>query len=185
MIVSAATAVVSSNSEFLSKEDFTVNLPEHMECVDGKLIEKTGMTFKHSVTQANLTYYWRNYILSSGQRGKVCTEAPCRTGKQSRRPDVAYITSKLLEELGEFTILPQSFPLIAEVASPDDSAEELLAKAREYLNSSCQEVWLLFPENQVVMIITQEKWLVFTTGEVVNTQIILEGFSVTVDELFA
>jgi Uma2 family endonuclease len=105
----------SIESEFLSTE--VVNLPEQMECVDGKLIEKTGMTFKHSVTQANLTYTGRNYILSSGQGGKVCTEAPCRTGKQSRRPDVAYITPKLLEELGEFTILPQSFPLIAEVAS--------------------------------------------------------------------
>ena len=35
------------------------------------------------------------------------------------------------------------------------------------------------------MIITQEKWLVFTVGEVVNTQIVLEGFSVKVDELFA
>ncbi|HAJ60025.1 MAG TPA: hypothetical protein DCP31_12825 [Cyanobacteria bacterium UBA8543] len=169
----------------LKKQDFTVNLPEQMECVDGKLIEKTGMTFKHSVTQANLTRNWGNYILSSGQGGKVCTEAPCRTGKQSRRPDVAYITSQLLKELGEFTILPQSFPLIAEVASPDDSAEELFAKAKEYLNSSCQEVWLLFPENHVVMIITQQTWLVFTAGEVVSTQIFLEGFSVTVDELFA
>jgi Uma2 family endonuclease len=183
MVVSSAAPVASSETEFLSTE--ATNLPEQMECVDGKLIEKTGMTFNHSVTQANLTYYWRNYILSSGQGGKVCTEAPCRTGKQSRRPDVAYITPKLLEELGEFTILPQSFPLIAEVASPDDSAEELFAKAKEYLTSSCQEVWLLFPENQIVMIITQEKWLVLTAGEVVSTQIVLEGFNVTVNELFA
>jgi Uma2 family endonuclease len=183
MVVSSAAPITSNESECLSTQ--VVNLPEQMECVDGKLIEKTGMTFKHSVTQANLTYYWTNYILSRGQGGKVCTEAPCRTGKQSRRPDIAYIAPQLLEEIGEFTILPQSFPLIAEVASPDDSAEELFAKAKEYLNSSCQEVWLLFPENQVVLIITQEKWLVFTAGEQVSTQNVLEGFSVKVDELFA
>jgi Uma2 family endonuclease len=183
MVVSSVAPVALNESECLSTE--VVNLPEQMECVDGKLIEKTGMTFKHSVTQANVTRNWGNYILSSEQGGKVCTEAPCRTGKQSRRPDVAYITPQLLEEIGEFTILPQSFPLIAEVASPDDSAEELFAKAKEYLNSSCQEVWLLFPENQVVLIITQEKWLVFTAGEQVSTQNLLEGFSVNVDELFA
>jgi Uma2 family endonuclease len=183
MIVSSAAPVASSESECFSTE--VITLPEQMECVDGQLIEKTGMTFKHSVTQANVTRYWGNHITSNGQGGKVCTEAPCRTGKQSRRPDVAYITPKLLNEVGEFTILPQSFPLIAEVASPDDSAEELFAKAREYLRSSCQEVWLLFPESQVVMIVTQEKWLVFTLGEVVSSQIVLEGFSVTVDELFA
>jgi hypothetical protein len=35
------------------------------------------------------------------------------------------------------------------------------------------------------MIITQEKWLVLTAGEVVSTQIVLEGFNVTVNELFA
>lgn len=183
MVVSSAAPISSNESECLSTE--VVNLPEQMECVNGKLIEKTGMTFKHSVTQANVTRNWGNYILSSGQGGKVCTEAPCRTGKQSRRPDVAYITPQLLEEIGEFTILPQSFLLIAEVASPDDSAEELFAKAKEYLNSSCQEVWLLFSENQVVIIITQEKWLVFTAGEQVSTQNVLEGFSVNVDELFA
>lgn len=181
MVVSSAP-VSSSESEFLSTE--AVELPEQMECIDGKLIEKTGITFKHSVTQANLTCSWANYMISSGQGGKVCTEAPCRTGKQTRSPDVAYITPNLLEELGEFTILPQSFPLIAEVASPDDSAEELFTKAREYLTSGGKEVWLLFPENQVVLIIIEQKWLVFTVGEVVSAQLVLEGFNVTVDELF-
>jgi Uma2 family endonuclease len=183
MVVSSVAPFALNESECLSTE--AVNLPEQMEYVDGKLIEKTGVTFKHSVTQANLTYYWTNYILSRGQGGKVCTEAPCRTERQTRRPDVAYITPQLLEEIGEFTILPQSFPLIAEVASPDDSAEELFAKAKEYLISGCQEVWLLFPENQVILIITPEKWLVFTAGEQVSTQKVLEGFSVNVDELFA
>lgn len=183
MVVSSTPTVTSNQSESFSTE--AANLPEHMECVDGKLIETTGMTFKHSVTQANLTREWGNYIISSEKGGKVCTEAPCRTGRQTRRPDVAYITPELLEELGEFTILPQSFPLIAEVASPDDSAEELFAKAKEYLTSGCQEVWLLFPENQVVLIITQQQWLVFPAGEQVSNQNVLEGFSVTVDELFA
>ncbi len=181
MVVSSEP-FTSSESECLSKE--IVNLPEHMECVDGKLIEKTGMTFKHSVTQANIAYYWRNHIISSGQGGKVCTEAPCRTGKQTRRPDVAYITPQLLEETGEFTILPQSFPLIAEIASPDDSGEELFAKAKEYIESGCKEVWLLFPESHWIIVLTEEQHLLLTLGEVVSTQSVLQGFSVTVDELF-
>jgi Uma2 family endonuclease len=75
--------------------------------------------------------------------------------------------------------------LIAEVASPEDSAEELFAKAREYLQSGCQEVWLLFPESQLVLINTQQRWLVFNPGEVVSTQTVLQGFSVAVNELLA
>lgn len=181
MVISSAQPITSNNSELLHTE--VVNLPENMELVDDQLIEKTGMTFKHSVTQANIAYYWRNHIISTGQGGKVCTEAPCRTAKQTRRPDVAYITPKLLEETGEFNILPQSFPLIAEIASPDDSGEALFAKAKEYLESGCQEVWLVFPESLWIIIITQAQHLLLTLGEVISHQSVLQGFNVAVDEL--
>ena len=180
-----ASIPVSEVSPVFSLEEFIANPPENVEWVDGKLVEKAGMTIKHSVVQGRLTRYWGDYILSSGQGGEVCPEAPCCTLKQGRRPDVAYITIELLEQFSESAILPHSFPLIAEVASPDDSAEELFAKAKEYLQSSCQEVWLLFPESQLVMINSQQRWLVFNLGETVSTQIVLPGFSVAVDELLA
>ncbi|MBR8827685.1 MAG: Uma2 family endonuclease [Gomphosphaeria aponina SAG 52.96 = DSM 107014] len=165
-------------------EEFLINPNERMEWVDGKLVEKTGITFKHSVVQAKLAYYWRNYLNSSLQGGEVCTEALCRTNKQGRRPDVAYITQDLLEEVGnDFTILPQSFPLIAEIASPEDSGEGLFAKAQEYLESGCLEVWLVFPEARLVMVNNSKNWLLFNANEVVTTQNILTGFIVEVKEL--
>ena len=43
--------------------------------VDGKVIEKMDIRFKHGVKQGNLTQYCGNYITCSGQEGKVCTEA--------------------------------------------------------------------------------------------------------------
>ena len=180
-----ASIPISEVSPVFSLEEFMANPPENVEWVDGKLVEKAGMTIKHSVVQGRLTRYWGDYILSSGQGGEVCPEAPCRTLKQGRRPDVAYITIELLEQFSESAILPQSFPLIAEVASPDDSAEELFAKSKEYLQSGCQEVWLLFPESQLVMINSQQRWLVFNPGEMVSTQIVLPGFSVAVGQLLA
>lgn len=176
-------SITVPDSQVLSLEDFISHPPDHMEWVDGQLLEKTGMTFKHGLAQAKLTSYWRSYVLSSGQGGEVGVETLCRTAKQARRPDVAYITAELLEQFGEFTALPQSFPLIAEVASPDDSAEELFAKSKEYLESGCQEVWLLFPQSQLVMINSQQRWLVFNPGDIVSTQTVLQGLSVAVDEL--
>ena len=180
-----ASTPLSEVSPVFSLEEFMANPPEHVEWVDGKLVEKAGMTIKHSVVQGRLTRYWGDYILSSGQGGEVCPEAPCRTLRQGRRPDVAYITIELLEQFGQSAILPQSFPLIAKVASPDDSAEQLFAKAKEYLESGCQEVWLLFPESQLVMINSQQRWLVFNPGEMVSTQIVLPGFSLAVGQLLA
>ncbi len=165
--------------------DLGIDLPEGMESVDGTLIEKTGMTLKHGSAQASLAAEWRSYSLASGTGGKAYTEVTCQTGKQKRRPDVAYLTAELIQQFGEPAIFPQSFPLVAEVASPDDSAEALFAKAREYLQSGSQEVWLLFPETLLVMIVTLEKWWVFSAAETATTQAVLLGFSVSVKALFA
>lgn len=80
-------------------------------------------------------------------------------------------------------MLPQSFPLSAEIVSPTDLAEQIWLKAQEYLQSGGEEVWLIFPESQLIMVITQEQSLVFRMGQVVRTQVVLKGFSLLVDDL--
>jgi Uma2 family endonuclease len=177
------TSTVISNVSKLSLEDWMQNPPDKTEWVNGELLEKNGVTLKHSRIQANLAFYWRNYKDSSGQGGQVYTEVPCRTNKQGRVPDVAYLTPELINQFGEPAVLPQSFPLIAEIVSPTDLAEEIIAKSQEYLHSGSEEVWLVFPENSWIIVITQNQRLVFTSGEVVSTQIVLKGFNVAVDEL--
>ncbi len=177
--------VTATVTEGISLEEFLANPRERMEWVDGQLVEKTGMTVRHSLIQGRLVWYWKNYKNESGQGGDVLVELPCRTSKQARRPDVAYLTAELLAQFGEATALPQSPPLVAEIASPDDSAEELFAKAQEYLESGCEEVWLVFPESRRVLVLIQGQTLGFNVGDVVSTQLVLQGFSVAVDEFLA
>lgn len=95
------------------------------------------------------------------------------------------MTRELVSQFNDFTILPQSFPLIAEIISLTDKAEEMFAKTNEYLLSGCQEIWLVLPESPWIVVITQQQRLLFARGEVVSTQIVLPGFSITVDELLA
>jgi Uma2 family endonuclease len=179
-----ASITPSDVVELVSLEDFLNHPRDRTEWVDGKLIEKTGMTYKHGLAQGMLIRQWGDYITSSGKGGEICVGTLCRTLKQALRPDLAYISPQLLEQFGNnFTVLPQSFPLIAEVASPDDPTEELFAKSKEYLESGCLEVWLLFPETRIVLINTQNRWLLFNADEVVSTQNVLHGFSVAVSEL--
>jgi Uma2 family endonuclease len=177
--------ITATVTESISLEDFLAHPPEHMEWVDGQLAEKTGMTVRHSLIQGRLLWYWKNYKNESKQGGDVFVELPCRTLKQGRRPDVAYLTAELLAQFGEVSALPQSPPLVGEIASPDDSAEELFAKAQEYLESGCQEVWLVFPETRRVLVLTQGQMLGFNVGDVIRTQLVLQGFSVAVDEFLA
>ena len=168
-----------------SLEDFMTEPPDDMEWVDGQLLEKNGMTLKHGEIQVNLGFYWKSYAISSEQRGKVYTDVPCRTNKQGRRPDVACLPPELVAQFGNSAVLPQSFPLVAEIVSPTDLGEDIFLKAREYLDSGCLEVWLVFPESRWVIVITQSQALMFTTGQVVSSQVVLQGFSVAVDELLA
>ena len=180
-----ATSIVSNATEVFSLEDYMVNPPDGTEWVDGQLIEKTGMTAHHGRIQARLARYWGNYMSSSNQGGEVYTETSCRTVGRARCPDVSYLTPELIAQFGEFTVLPQSFILIAEIISPTDRAEEVFTKVKEYLQSGCQEIWLVLPESHYVLVITQQQQLLLSVSDVVSTQNTLIGFSVAVNELLA
>ena len=172
-------------SPVFSVEDYLLNPPDHTEWVDGQLVEKQGINAKHGRIQARLARYWGNYKEEQSLGGDVYTETPCWTGERGRRPDVSYLTPELVEQFGEFTVLSQSFPLIAEIISPTDGAEEVFSKVKEYLRSGCQEVWLVFPESQWVLVITEQQQVLFNHGDVVKTQQVLTGFSIAIDDLLA
>jgi Uma2 family endonuclease len=177
-----ATAAVQDH---LTIEDFMANPPDNMELVDGQLVEKNGMTLKTGKIQSRLSRYWGDYKDSSGQGGEAYVEVPCRTNQQIRRPDVAYLTPELVAQFGNLATLPQTFPLIAEIVSPTDIAEDVFLKAQEYLESNCQEVWLVFPESCLIFVMTQNQILTFRSGDTASTQQILLGFSIEVDRLLA
>ncbi|NET62623.1 MAG: Uma2 family endonuclease [Symploca sp. SIO2E6] len=177
--------VISKSQIILSLEDWMENPPDNTEWVDGELREKTSMTLKHSKVQSNLSFYWRSYKDASLQEGEVYTDVPCRTNRQGRFPDVAYLTPELVAQYGDAKVLPQSFPLSAEIVSPTDLAEDVISKAQEYLNSGGEEVWLVYPDNRWIIVVTNESRQIFISGEVVSTQKVLLGFSISVDELLA
>lgn len=180
MIVSEVAAPVS---QIYSLEEWMENPPDLKEWVNGELLDKNGMTLQHGKVQGNLYFYWRNYQDSSGLGGKVYTDVPCRTNKQGRYPDVAYLPPELVAQFGNLKVLPQSFPLCAEIISPTDLAEDVIAKAAEYLASGSEEVWLVYPENQWIIAVTKQTRTIFIAGEVISTQVVLPGFSIPVDEL--
>lgn len=177
------TAVIPKTATNFSLEDWMENPPENQEWIDGQLWEKNSMTLKHGRIQAKLGTYWRNYRDNSGQGGEVYTDVPCRTKTQGRHPDVAYLPPDLVAQYGDAKVLPQSFPLSAEIVSPTDLAEDVIAKAQEYLESGGEEVWLVFPESRWIIVVTKESRQIFISGESVSTQKVLTGFRVAVDEL--
>jgi Uma2 family endonuclease len=175
----------NATQKHFTLEEFMANPPDQMEWVDGQLVEKNGATLKHGKIQSRLGCAWANYRNLSLQEGEFYISPPCCTNQNIRRPDVAYLTPELVAQFGNLATLPQSFPLIAEIVSPTDIAEDVFLKAQEYLESSCQEVWLVFPESCLIFVMTQERILTFRSGDTASTQQILLGFSIEVDRLLA
>jgi Uma2 family endonuclease len=178
------TAELDYDANTLPPEVFD-EVPEGFELVDGTLAEKTGMTLKHAGVQNALGAEWRAYSRAQKQGGKAYTEGLCTTKKQKRRPDVAYVTAAMLAQHGEPTTFPQAFPLIAEIASPDDSAEMLFDKAQEYLDAGAEEVWILLPETQLAFIVLPQAVIAFMPHQTIATQKVLPGFSIPLAELFS
>jgi Uma2 family endonuclease len=141
------------------------------------------MNAKTGRIQARLARLWGNYVLDVG--GEVYTGTLCRTTVYQRCPTIAYLTPDLVAQYGNFKILPHSFPLIAEILSPTDEAEEVFTRAREYLDSQCQEVWLVMPESCVVLVITPNVTKLYRADEILNTHAVLTGFTVPVRDLLA
>ena len=179
--------VVASKSQSRSvpREHWLQNPALGTEWVNGQISAKNGMTLLHSKVQSRLSTLWRQFKDESGQGGEVYTEAPCRTERQGRSPDVAYLTPELVAEHGGEKVLPQSFPLCAEIVSPTDFGEDVIAKAQEYLESGGEEVWLVFPEVRWIIVVTAEQRLVFASGQAASTQRVLNGFEVAIDDLMA
>lgn len=171
----------------VSLEDFLAHPPDQCEWIDNVIEEKTGMTLNHAATQAKLAYFWQQYLFQEQLAGRVLVEALCRTQTQGRRPDVAMVTAELLGQITGKVALDQSFPLIAEIASPDDPGEGLLAKAKEYLDSGAQEVWIIFPENEialtVIMAAETVDWQIVNRTQPIATRAILPGLEVDLAEL--
>lgn len=185
LITKHPTPEAPTSNEPDSLEAWIENPVEGTEWVDGQLLEKTGITLTHSKIQGNLYYFWRLHQEQQNLGGQVYTEVPCTTKKQGRKPDVAYITQTLLEQYGEPKTLPQSFPLSAEIVSPTDYAEDVYDKANEYLASGGEEVWLVYPHSQLVIVMTAKDGQLFRPGEIAKTQLVLPGFEISVDELLA
>jgi Uma2 family endonuclease len=172
-------------SPAIALEEFNNHPLDHTEWIDGTLIEKPEMTAKTGRIQARLARYWGNHKDATHQGGEVYTETHCRTVGRTRCPDVAYLAPDLVAQYGDFKVLPHSFSLVAEIISPTDIAEEVFTKAREYLESACQEVWLIFPDSQWVLVITPQQQKLYGMSNIVSTQNVLVDFNIAVNELIA
>lgn len=104
-----------------------------------------------------------------------------------REPDVFFVANTNMHFSTDQWF--EKIDLAIEVLSPDDPARDLEMKRREYAQARIPEYWIVDPRTDEILVLTLgEKWYdvhgVFGAGEVA-TSVLLDGFSVAVDDVFA
>jgi Uma2 family endonuclease len=104
-----------------------------------------------------------------------------------RGPDVFYVRAERIPATG----IPEAYWVLApdvavEIVSPNDSADEIREKVRDYLTAGTRLVWVIYPRTQEVIVHTPDGLArTYSRNDVLGEFDVLPGFTCAVVELFA
>ena len=171
------------------RTDLTIEEAEELaqgqpfELIDGRMVFKMADR-KHSRIQIALGAELYNYF-KQNPIGEVLTEFGLRLWPENKHrlptPDIAVFMNENIHEEEKYeTRAPD---LAIEIVSDDDKASAVFAKARTYLEKGGQIVWIIFPIEKRVMIMTPAEWR--WESETLASPELLPGFCVKISEIFA
>lgn len=160
------------------------------EVVDGQQVEVSHMGPRETCIASALIVFIQNFA-SSKRLGRAVVEvlfdlAPVN---RQRRPDLAFVStqrwpSRQWPARGEnaWKVIPD---LAAEIVSPTNTADEVVAKVQDYFQAGVRLVWVLYPDpGQVYVYESPAKVRVLTRQDVLDGGEVLPGFQLPLAELF-
>ena len=153
----------------------------------GRLIERPMGAESDEIT-VNISFALRGHVarVRSGRVIGSQTGLKIFEGRPKRlpRPDVLYISNARLARApkGYLEVAPE---LIVEVVSPGNGADEMRAKAAEYLAAGVELVWVAFPSTRTVMVYRRSGVNVeFGPNDTITGENVLPGFEAKVSSFF-
>jgi Uma2 family endonuclease len=160
------------------------------EVVNGQTVELPSMGAYATWITLELTILLRSFVLPRSL-GAIVMEMlfildPVRDTR--RRPDVAFVSAQRWPshqpppETGDWEVVPD---LAVEVVSPNDLAEKVLAKMREYFRFGVRQVWIVYPVDKEIYIYESPTHpRVLTADDELNGGELLPGLKLPVRSLF-
>lgn len=180
---------MATTTQLMTAEEFW-NYPSSRWCelIDGVPIEMCPAGFEATTIAGTIAW-----LVSSHARpldlGYVLTDPGVilrRNPDAVRAPDVAFIRAGRIPPEG----MPKAFSdivpdLIVEVVSPGDTAAEVQAKVREWLEAGARLVWVVYPNDRTVNVIRslQDREVLAAT-DTLDGGDVLPGFACSVAEMF-
>jgi Uma2 family endonuclease len=160
------------------------------EVVDGRRVELPPMGAAENLIASTLTQLLGHFARTNGL-GRVAAETlfPVSPAHDpQRRPDVAFVSygrwprGRPVPSTNAWDVVPD---LAIEVVSPSNTANEILAKIREYFQAGVQRVWVVYPSERLVYAYdspTSNRVLKETDD--LEGEAVLPGFRLPVTDLF-
>lgn len=175
----------------MSVEEFLA-LPDdgcQYELVQGELIEMPGSGFEHSDIGLGLGAELRAFVRKHSLGRVTGSDGAYVLNREKRTvlvPDAAFVRADRLPPPGERSGVLELVPdLVIEVASPNDSANMISEKVREYLDAGVQLVWVVFPKRRMVQIYTPDRSShLLYEDDVLDGGDVLPGFEMRVGAIF-
>ena len=177
---------MASTTTRLTIDDFE-RLPDEEACghelVDGELVDVSGNNPKHNRIRAYLMEMLRP-IVRKQKLGGVLDEQEFDFGGNAHGPDVSFFGPDKLALLDDNRRVQRFVPDFAvEIASPNNSLQDLVRKKDRYRRCGTAEVWLISPEDRSVFIYSDDRKTILSGNDELSTPLI-PGFSITVEDLF-
>ncbi|MCE7987850.1 MAG: Uma2 family endonuclease [Caldilinea sp. CFX5] len=169
-------------------EAFNLGLKHPFELVHGKIVLTDYSGDEHGIIESELSRHLGNFNVTrklgwvlSGEVGVYTRYEPDTV----RGVDVIFISrQRLAAPKGKaLQVAPE---LVVEIVSPNDRWGELRAKIAEYFAIGVERVWIVEPEKKQLLVYrTPTDFIQLTEQESVRGEGILEGFTLSLHELFA
>ncbi len=160
------------------------------ELVDGELVEVV-VSYQSAWVAGEVHFHLRGHV-GPRRLGWVAPEGTCfrcfpDDPDRVRKADVAFhrldrLTTQRAETEGHLTVCPD---LVVEVVSPNDTANEVMAKRSEWLDAGAQLVWVIYPKQREVHVYPAAGAVrVFRAADTLTAEPLLPDFHVPVADLF-
>ncbi len=171
---------------FLAMPDLS---DKRVELVEGEIVEMPGTGHTHARVVVAIFRLLDAFVLRHNL-GEVFVDGlgylTRREPDTVRVPDVSFIAADRIPDEGFRSYIPFAPDLAVEIVSPDDRAQNVHDKAREYLATGAQLVWVVWPKNREVTVCARgEAIRELGADDELDGGTVLPGFRVKIADLFA
>lgn len=183
--------MATTAARLMSVEEFLA-LPDdgcQYDLIRGELNTMPGSGFDHSDIGLGLGGALRAFARQHGLGRVTGADGAYILNHETRTvlvPDAAFVRTDRLPPPGERTKVLEIVPdLVVDVASPNDSANVIAEKVREYLDAGVRLVWVVLPKRRMVQVFTPDRTSrLLYEDDFVDGGDVLPGFQMRVGEIF-